>query len=152
MFGYRGLALGTSITYIPWSPPQPFSSMKRSRDERALKRKSTFGREVAAGEWAISEWGALVRLLLPLDLLLLGWALALHAWPARVPTLLLVGCGFLIFLALLIQSFAWVTVIAFFARERARDGLIALALLGMQLGLLLVLLWLAAPALRSRSG
>jgi RIO kinase 1 len=37
-------------------------SMKRSRDVRALKRKSTFGREVAAGEWAISEWGALVRL------------------------------------------------------------------------------------------
>ncbi len=37
-------------------------SMRRSRDERALKRKSTFGREVAAGEWAISEWGALVRL------------------------------------------------------------------------------------------
>jgi len=37
-------------------------SMKRSRDNRALKRKSTFGREVAAGEWAISEWGALVRL------------------------------------------------------------------------------------------
>ena len=36
--------------------------MKRSRDERALKRKSTFGRLVAAGEWAISEWGALVRL------------------------------------------------------------------------------------------
>jgi RIO kinase 1 len=37
-------------------------SMKRSRDNRALKRKSTFGREVAAGEWAVSEWGALVRL------------------------------------------------------------------------------------------
>ena len=37
-------------------------SMKRSRDERALKRKSTFGRLVAAGEWAISEWGALNRL------------------------------------------------------------------------------------------
>jgi RIO kinase 1 len=37
-------------------------SMKRSRDERALKRKSTFGRLVAAGEWAVSEWGALVRL------------------------------------------------------------------------------------------
>jgi RIO kinase 1 len=36
-------------------------SMKRSRDERALKRKSTFGREVAAGEWAISEWTALNR-------------------------------------------------------------------------------------------
>ena len=37
-------------------------SMKRSRDERALKRKSTFGRLVAAGEWAVSEWGALVRM------------------------------------------------------------------------------------------
>ncbi|MGA8256174.1 MAG: RIO1 family regulatory kinase/ATPase [Nocardioides sp.] len=36
-------------------------SMKRSRDVRALKRKSTFGREVAAAEWAISEWGALKR-------------------------------------------------------------------------------------------
>ena len=37
-------------------------SMKRSRDERALKRKSTWGRVVAAGEWAASEWGALTRL------------------------------------------------------------------------------------------
>jgi RIO kinase 1 len=37
-------------------------SMKRSRDERAVKRKSTFGRQVATGEWAVSEWGALVRL------------------------------------------------------------------------------------------
>ena len=37
-------------------------SMKRSRDERAVKRKSTFGKLVAAGEWAISEWAALVRL------------------------------------------------------------------------------------------
>ena len=36
-------------------------SMKRSRDERAIKRKSSFGREVAAGEWAVSEWSALVR-------------------------------------------------------------------------------------------
>jgi RIO kinase 1 len=36
-------------------------SMKRSRDERAIKRKSTFGREVAAAEWAVSEWSALVR-------------------------------------------------------------------------------------------
>ena len=36
-------------------------SMQRSRDERALKRKSTFGRQVAAGEWAVSEWSALVR-------------------------------------------------------------------------------------------
>jgi RIO kinase 1 len=37
-------------------------SMKRSRDERALKRKSTWGRIVAAGEWAVSEWDALKRL------------------------------------------------------------------------------------------
>lgn len=37
-------------------------SMKRSRDVRALKRKSTFGRQVAAGEWAVSEWDALKRL------------------------------------------------------------------------------------------
>ena len=37
-------------------------SMKRSRDERALQRKSTFGRLVAASEWAVSEWAALVRL------------------------------------------------------------------------------------------
>lgn len=36
-------------------------SMRRSRDERALKRKSAFGREVAAGEWAVSEWTALNR-------------------------------------------------------------------------------------------
>ena len=36
-------------------------SMKRSRDERALKRKSTFGKQVAAGEWAVSEWDALKR-------------------------------------------------------------------------------------------
>ncbi|MBF4160478.1 serine/threonine protein kinase [Nocardioides sp. CBS4Y-1] len=36
-------------------------SVKRSRDERALKRNSTWGRQVAAGEWAISEWDALKR-------------------------------------------------------------------------------------------
>ncbi|MFC5730679.1 MULTISPECIES: serine protein kinase RIO [Nocardioides] len=36
-------------------------SMKRSRDERAIKRKSTFGREIAAGEWAGAEWTALNR-------------------------------------------------------------------------------------------
>jgi RIO kinase 1 len=36
-------------------------STKRSRDERALKRKSTWGKVVAAGEWAVSEWDALKR-------------------------------------------------------------------------------------------
>jgi RIO kinase 1 len=37
-------------------------SMKRSRDQRAVKRKSTWGRVVAASEWAVSEWDALKRL------------------------------------------------------------------------------------------
>ena len=36
-------------------------SVKRSRDDRALKRKSTWGKIVAAGEWAVSEWDALKR-------------------------------------------------------------------------------------------
>ncbi|MGN6723759.1 MAG: serine protein kinase RIO [Marmoricola sp.] len=36
-------------------------STQRSRDQRALKRKSTWGREVAKSEWAVSEWNALVR-------------------------------------------------------------------------------------------
>src|SRR4051794_19223972 len=36
-------------------------SMKRSRDVRALKRGSTFGRQVAATQWAVSEWSALNR-------------------------------------------------------------------------------------------
>ncbi len=36
-------------------------STKRSRDERALKRNSTWGKVVAAGEWAVSEWDALKR-------------------------------------------------------------------------------------------
>ncbi|MBC9732245.1 serine protein kinase RIO [Nocardioides marmotae] len=37
-------------------------SMKRSRDQRAVKRGSTFGRQVAAAEWTVSEWAALKRL------------------------------------------------------------------------------------------
>jgi RIO kinase 1 len=36
-------------------------STKRSRDQRALKRKSTWGRIVAAGEWAVAEWDMLNR-------------------------------------------------------------------------------------------
>ena len=35
---------------------------KRSRDERALKRKSSYGRQVAQSEWAVSEGNALVRM------------------------------------------------------------------------------------------
>jgi len=37
-------------------------SVRRSRDERALKRGSTWGKVVAAGEWAAAEWNALNRL------------------------------------------------------------------------------------------
>lgn len=37
-------------------------STRRSRDERALERKSTWGKQVAAGEWAVSEWNALNRM------------------------------------------------------------------------------------------
>jgi RIO kinase 1 len=37
-------------------------SVKRSRDQRALKRKSTWGQVVASGEWASAEWDALKRL------------------------------------------------------------------------------------------
>ena len=36
-------------------------SVKRSRDQRALKSGSTWGKIVAAGEWAVSEWEALKR-------------------------------------------------------------------------------------------
>lgn len=36
-------------------------STRRSRDARAVKTKSTFGREVAAGQWAQAEWQALRR-------------------------------------------------------------------------------------------
>jgi len=36
-------------------------SVKRSRDQRALDRKSTWGRQVASSAWAISEWDALRR-------------------------------------------------------------------------------------------
>ena len=95
-------------------------------------------------EVRLPRWGAIARMLLPLDLLLLGWAIVLHESPARVPALALIAISFLVFLALLIQSFAWVTVIAFFARERAREGLLAVALLAAQLGCLLAVLWLTS--------
>ena len=97
----------------------------------------------------LPRWRHIVQLLVPLDLLLVGWAVALHVHPARVPALLLVAASFLVFLALLIQSFAWVTVIAFFAREQAREGLFAAALLLLQLVSLLLVIWLAAPSLGS---
>ena len=34
--------------------------VRRSRDERALARKSSYGRQIAAGRWAGAEWEALV--------------------------------------------------------------------------------------------
>ncbi|MDP3892469.1 serine protein kinase RIO [Nocardioides sp.] len=36
-------------------------STRRSRDARAVKAKSTFGRELAAAQWATAEWQALTR-------------------------------------------------------------------------------------------
>ena len=36
--------------------------LKDSREARAMKNKSSFGREVAAGQWASAEWDALNRL------------------------------------------------------------------------------------------
>lgn len=35
---------------------------RRSRDTRAVERKSSYGRAVAAGQWAAAEWDALTRL------------------------------------------------------------------------------------------
>ncbi|MEI2811425.1 MAG: RIO1 family regulatory kinase/ATPase, partial [Nocardioides sp.] len=35
---------------------------RRSRDARAIAKKTAHGRAVAAGQWAMAEWGALVRL------------------------------------------------------------------------------------------
>ncbi|MEJ7831640.1 MAG: RIO1 family regulatory kinase/ATPase [Nocardioides sp.] len=36
--------------------------LRSSRDERAVRRKSAYGRQVEAGEWAGAEWDALTRL------------------------------------------------------------------------------------------
>lgn len=36
--------------------------VRRSRDGRAMSKGTAFGREVAAGQWAIHEWGALCAL------------------------------------------------------------------------------------------
>ena len=36
-------------------------SMKRSRDQRAVKAKSTWGKVMASGQWVASEWEALKR-------------------------------------------------------------------------------------------
>jgi hypothetical protein len=93
--------------------------------------------------------GRIARLLLPLDLLCVSWALVLHAHPARGPALALVGAAWLVFLALLIQSFAWVVVIAFFARGRAHEGTSAAWLLLLQLVCLVSVIWIAGPALKS---
>ncbi|MEJ7628606.1 MAG: RIO1 family regulatory kinase/ATPase [Nocardioidaceae bacterium] len=36
--------------------------VRRSRDQRAMQKGSAFGRQVAAGQWAFHEWGALCAL------------------------------------------------------------------------------------------
>ncbi|MFX4273738.1 serine protein kinase RIO [Propionibacteriaceae bacterium Y1685] len=37
-------------------------SVRRSRDMRAIKKKSSYGKQVVAGQWAVAEWNALCRL------------------------------------------------------------------------------------------
>jgi RIO kinase 1 len=36
--------------------------VRRSRDNRAMQKKTSWGREVASGQWAFAEFGALTRL------------------------------------------------------------------------------------------
>lgn len=60
---------------------------------------------------------------------------------------MLIVAALLVLLAFLIQAFAWVTLIAFFARERAHEGFAAARLLLLQLVCTLLVLWLVAPAL-----
>jgi RIO kinase 1 len=36
--------------------------VKRSRDQRAMEKRTTYGREVASGQWAVHEFGALCSL------------------------------------------------------------------------------------------
>ena len=100
-------------------------------------------------ELRLPSWKSVARLLAPLDLFFLATALELHAHPARIPALLLVGASFLCLLALLFHCVAWVSVIAFFGRSRAQEGSGAVALLFAQVVCLLCVLWLAAPALQS---
>ena len=101
----------------------------------------------ARPEVRLPRWSRIAALVVPLDVLLVVWALVLHAHPSRAGALALLGAGLLAFLAFLIQSFAWVTVIAFFARERARDGLCVAALLFLQLASLIAVIWLTASTL-----
>jgi RIO kinase 1 len=55
---YRGRA---NRTFHPAAAYPARRSTRRSRDVRALDRKSTWGKVVAAGEWAVAEWDALKR-------------------------------------------------------------------------------------------
>ncbi|MBK7643449.1 MAG: hypothetical protein IPJ19_10445 [Planctomycetes bacterium] len=98
----------------------------------------------------LPRWSRIARLMLPLDLLLVGWAILLNHYPQRTEAFVLLGAAFVCFLAFLFQTVAWVTVIAFFARERAREGLLAATLLLAQIATFLAVLWFSAPALSAR--
>ncbi len=97
-------------------------------------------------EVRLPRWSRVACVLLPLDLLLVAWALVLHARPERTSAVLLASATLLYVIAFVIQSFAWVTVIAFFARARAREGFGAAWLLLARVVLLVLVLWLVRPA------
>ena len=90
--------------------------------------------------------GRFVLVLAAVDAGLLGasvWA-ETHG-PERLPAWLAL-LALASFLGFLIQCGAWIGVIAFFARERARDGLLVCALLASQVACLVAVLLLAARA------
>lgn len=94
----------------------------------------------------LPRWSRVAALLLPLDLCLVAWALVLRAHPDRRAALILCGLTLFFLVAFLIQCFAWVTVFAFFARDRIRAGFGAAWLLLLQIVVLVLVFWLVQPA------
>lgn len=94
----------------------------------------------------LPRWSRVALLLLPLDLCFVAWALVLHAHPERRAALILCCATLLFVVAFLIQCFAWVTVISFFARDRVRAGFGAAWLLLFELVVLVLVFWLVQPA------
>lgn len=94
----------------------------------------------------LPRWSRVLALLVPLDLCFVAWALLLHAHPDRRAALILCVVALLFLIAFLIQCFAWVTVVSFFARDRVRAGFGAAWLLLVQIAVLVLVLWLVQPA------
>lgn len=94
----------------------------------------------------LPRWSRVLALLLPLDLCFVAWALLLHAHPERRAALILCSLTLLFLVAFLIQCFAWVTVVSFFARDRVRVGFGAAWLLLLEIAVLVLVFWLVQPA------